>query len=220
MTIDWPQIDDYLGALFYSDDEALAAAQQAGSAAGLPAISVSPAQGRLLQLLARLIGARRILEIGTLAGYSTIWLGRALPPDGRLVSLELDGRHAEVARANLERAGLADRVSIVVGRALDTLPQLAEREPEPFDLVFIDADKETYPEYLALASRLCRRGGLIVADNVIRQGAVADPTNDQPRVVGARRFLEAVAADDRLEATVIPSLEPDGYDGLAVVRVR
>jgi predicted O-methyltransferase YrrM len=216
----WQQINEYLGSLFYADDDALTAAQRDSVAAGLPQISISPAEGRLLHLLAGAIGARRILEVGTLAGYSTIWLARALPEDGRLVSLELEQRHADVARRNLERAGVADRVKILVGPALDSLAQLAQREREPFDMAFIDADKESYPEYLEWSLRLCRSGGLIVADNVIRHGAITDPASPDPRVAATRRFLEAVSADARLEAAVIPSPEPGGFDGMAVVRIR
>ncbi|MBA2315001.1 MAG: O-methyltransferase [Chloroflexi bacterium] len=216
----WAAVDEYLGELFGPDDEHLAAALREGQAAGLPAISVSAPQGRLLYLLARAIGARRILEIGTLAGYSAIWLGRALPPDGRLVTLELDPHHAQVARASLERAGLGDRAEVIVGRALASLAQLGSGDAEPFDLVFIDADKDGYPDYLDWAVRLSRPGALIVADNVVRGGAVADEQDEDPSVVGVRRFLAKVAADDRLEAAVMQVVGAKGHDGLAIIRVR
>lgn len=216
----WSSVDSYIDELFELDDEVLREAVTAGERAGLPPIQVSTAQGRLLNLLARWGGARRVLEVGTLAGYSTIWLGRALPPDGRLVTLELDPRHAEVARANLARAGLSGMAEVIVGPALESLSRLAERATEPFDLVFIDADKHNYPGYLEWALRLTRSGSLIVADNVVRDGAVADEGNLEQAVVGVRRYLELAAADDRLESTVIQTVGSKGYDGLAISRVR
>ena len=216
----WSSVDAYVERLLGLDDDVLSEAVAAGERAGLPSIQVSAAQGRLLNLLARWGGARRVLEIGTLAGYSAIWLARALPADGRLVTLELDPRHAEVARANLERAGLLDRAEVVVGPALESLSRLAERESDPFDLVFIDADKHNYPGYLEWALRLSRSGALILADNVVREGAVADEQNHEQAVVGVRRYLELAAADDRLESTVIQTVGSKGYDGLAVSRVR
>jgi len=193
----------------------LDAALAAGAAAGLPPHGVSPLQGRLLELLARLHGASSILELGTLGGYSTIWLARALPEGGRLVTLEANPHYAELARANVARAGLAEVVDVRVGPALETLPTLAG----PFDLVFIDADKRSNPEYLEWALRLTRAGSLIVADNVVRGGAVADAQSDDPSVVGVRRFLDLVAAEPRLSATVIQTVGEKGHDGFALALV-
>ncbi|MEO8689383.1 MAG: O-methyltransferase [Solirubrobacteraceae bacterium] len=193
----------------------LTAALEASAAAGLPPADVSPAQGRLLELLARLCGARAILEIGTLGGYSTIWLARALPPDGRLVTLEADPHHANVARANLSRAGLSQLVEIVEGRALETLPGVSGT----FDLVFIDADKERSADYLALALERSRPGTLIVADNVVRGGAVVDPESDDPRVVGVRRLVDAVAAEPRLLAAPVQTVGVKGWDGMVLALV-
>jgi predicted O-methyltransferase YrrM len=215
----WTAVDRYLTDLLVPPDPALEAALQASAAAGLPPINVSPNQGKLLHLLARLQGARTILEIGTLGGYSTIWLARALPAGGRLVTLEADAKHAEVARANLARAGLADVVELRLGPALETLPQLAADGRGPFDLIFIDADKPSYPDYLAWALRLSRRGSLIVADNVVRKGAVLDPASDDPRVQGARRFNELLAAEPRVSATAIQTVGSKGYDGFALALV-
>jgi predicted O-methyltransferase YrrM len=209
-------VDAYLAGLLAPDDEALAAARQASDAAGLPQIAVSAPQGKLLWVLARAIGARRILEIGTLGGYSTIWLARGLVPGGRLVTLEYSPRHAEVARANLSHAGLADVVDVRVGRALDTLPELAAEQPEPFDLVFIDADKAPYADYLDWSIRLTRPGGLIVGDNVVRRGRVADPTEKGADAIGVRAFLERIAADPRVDGTALQTVGVKGWDGLAV----
>jgi predicted O-methyltransferase YrrM len=215
----WAAVDRYFIDLFALDDPVLGAALRASEVAGLPAIQVSPLQGRLLHLLAQVQGARRILEIGTLGGYSAIWLARALPPEGKLVTLELERRHAEVAVSNLERAGLADRVEVRVGRAVESLSQLAAERAGPFDLVFIDADKESYPEYLAWALRLSRTGTLIVADNVIRNGAIVEARHPDPRVQGIRRFFDALAADPRLEVAAVPMVGLKGYDGWAIARV-
>jgi predicted O-methyltransferase YrrM len=215
----WTAVDRYLTDLLVPPDDALEAALQDSAAAGLPAINVSPNQGKLLHLLARLQGARIILEIGTLGGYSTIWLARALPVGGRLVTLESDAKHAEVARANIARAGLADVVELRLGPALEKLPQLAAEGSGPFDLIFIDADKPSYPDYLAWALRLSRRGSLIVADNVVRKGAVLDPASDDPRVQGARRFNEVLAAEPRVSATAIQTVGSKGYDGFALALV-
>jgi predicted O-methyltransferase YrrM len=215
----WSAVDRHVTALLVEDDPALEAALDANAAAGLPSIDVSPAQGKLLHLLARAAGARRVLEIGTLGGYSTIWLGRALPAGGRLVTLEAEPRFAEVARGNVERAGLGDVVELRVGRALETLPQLAAEDGGPFDLVFIDADKATTPEYFGWALRLARPGGLIVADNVVRGGTLADAASDDPAVVGMRRFLERLAAEPRVSATVIQTVGAKGYDGFALAVV-
>jgi predicted O-methyltransferase YrrM len=211
----WRAVDDFITGMLVGPDPALDAALAANRAAGLPPIDVSPAQGKLLHLLARAIGARRILEIGTLGGYSTIWLGRALGPDGRVVTLEREPRHAAVAAENLARAGLAEQVDIVVGPALETLPNL----DGPFDLVFVDADKPSNAAYLAAAVRLSRPGALIVVDNVVRNGRVADPTDDDPAVVGSRRLTEALAAEPRLSATELQTVGSKGYDGFALALV-
>jgi predicted O-methyltransferase YrrM len=200
-------------------DPALDEALKASVAAGLPAINVSPNQGKFLQLLARVQGARTILEIGTLGGYSTIWLARALPEGGRLITLEADPMHAEIARANVARAGLDGVVELLLGQALETLPQLAAQRRGPFDLIFIDADKPSYPDYLTWALRLSRRGSLILADNVIRDGAVVNAASDDPRVQGVRRFNELLAAERRVSATAIQTVGCKGYDGFAVALV-
>jgi predicted O-methyltransferase YrrM len=215
----WTAVDDYLTGLVVRPDEVLDSAQRVGDAAGLPPIAVAPNHGKLLHLLARLQGARSILEVGTLAGYSTIWLARALPPDGRLITLEVDERHAAVAGANLERASLADRAEIRVGRALDILPTLGA--DAPFDLVFVDADKENNPDYFLWALRLSREGSLIIIDNVVRRGAIAlaEPDNDDPAVQATRRVLELIAAEPRVSATVIQTVGVKGYDGLAIALV-
>lgn len=213
-------IDHYIDDLFVPPDPALEAALQATVDAGIPQMQVSASQGKLLYLLARLGGARRILEIGTLAGYSTIWLGRALHLGGRLVSLEFNPAHAHVARANLARAGLADRVEVLVGPALATLPQLAARGEEPFDMVFIDADKINYPAYLEWALRLTRPGGLILGDNVVRGGTVLHPDDSDESALGAAAFNAALAAEPRVEAIVIQQVGAKGHDGLAIAVVR
>lgn len=219
----WTRVDGYLADLFVGADSALDAALAASDAASLPSINVSAVQGKLLHLLARVAatnggpGARKILEIGTLGGYSTIWLARALPADGRLITLEFNPKHAEVARANIARAGLADKVEIRLGKALDTLPQLASEAP--FDLVFIDADKEGYCDYLGWSLKLTRRGSLIVADNVVRKGAVADPSSPDAMVQGVRRFNEMLAAEPRVAATAIQTVGAKGYDGFALAVV-
>ncbi len=211
----WQDVDDYYGGLLLPADPVLDAALEANAAAGLPAIDVTPAQGKLLHLLARSIGAQAILEVGTLGGYSTIWLGRALPAGGRLVTLERDPRHADVARANLARAGLDGVVDVLVGPALDTLPTLTG----PFDLVFVDADKQSNAEYLALALERTRPGGVIVVDNVVRGGRVVDPGTDDAAVAGTRRFAAALAAEKRVDATVIQTVGGKGHDGFALAFV-
>jgi len=212
---DFGAVDKYVEELFSLNDPALEAALEASRAAGLPDISVSPAQGRWLQVLARGNGARRILEIGTLGGFSAICLARALPPDGRLITLEVDPSYAAVARANIARAGLTDVASVVVGPALETLPTLTG----PFDFIFIDADKPSYTAYLSWALRLSRPGTLLVADNVVRQGAIIDAGSDDPRVQGMRRFLQALAEDTRVTATVLQTVGSKSYDGFAVAVV-
>ena len=213
-------VDRYIDGLFVPPDRALDEAIQSSVAAGLPQIHVSAAQGKLLYLLARLTGARRILELGTLAGYSTIWLARALPPDGRLLSLEVSGQHAALARTNLARAGVGDRVEVLVGPALDTLAGLVERREPPFDLVFIDADKPNYPGYLEGALRLTRPGSLILADNVVRAGAVLSPETTDDNAAGARTFNAALAADPRVDATILQLVGSKGHDGLAIALVK
>jgi predicted O-methyltransferase YrrM len=211
----WVDVDEYITAQFGLHDDELEQALRASQAAGLPGIQVSAAHGKLLFLLARAIDARRILEIGTLGGYSAIWLARALPPGGRLTTLEIDPHHAEVARSNLARAGLAAVAEVVVGPAVESLARLADQGAGPFDLVFIDADKEGYPDYLEWSVRLSRKGTLIVADNVVRQGQVADPSNTDDRVRGIRLFNERLAGDDRLTATILQTVGSKGHDGLA-----
>jgi predicted O-methyltransferase YrrM len=215
----WTAVDSYFGDLLIARDEKLDAALAANQKAGLPAIDVSRLQGKFLELLVRISGARRILEIGTLGGYSTIWLARGLPEGGRIVTLEFDPHHAEVARANLEHAGVVDRVDLRVGRAIDTLPKLENTADSPFDLIFIDADKESYPEYLDWTLRLSRVGTVIVADNVVREGKVVEADCDDERVQGVRRFTERLAAEPRLSATVLQNVGTKGYDGLALAVV-
>ena len=215
----WAEVDRYIAGLFVPPDPSLEAALRSSAAAGLPAIHVAPNQGKMLLLLAQIQRARNILEIGTLGGYSTIWLARALPPGGRLVTLEYDPKHAAVARANIERAGLAGAVEVRIGPALDTLPQLAAEARGPFDLIFIDADKTGYPDYLAWALKLSRVGTLIIADNVVRKGAVADPSCADPAVKGVRRFNELVAAEPRLSATAVQTVGGKGYDGFLIALV-
>jgi predicted O-methyltransferase YrrM len=215
----WAEVDDYFGSRLIPADDTLDAARAANEKADLPAIDVTRLQGKFLEFLVRISGARNILEIGTLGGYSTIWLARALPGDGRVVSLELDPHHAEVARANLQSAGLLDYVDVLVGPAIETLPTLEKTATVPFDLIFIDADKQSYPEYLAWALKLSRAGTVIVADNVVRQGKVIDPESDDPNVRGVRRFTEMLAAEPRLSATVLQTVGAKGYDGFALAVV-
>ena len=215
----WTAVDSYISDLFLEHDPILEAALASSSAAGLPAISVSPTQGKLLHLLARVQGARNILEIGTLGGYSTIWMARALPAGGQLISLELDPKHAEVARTNVARAGLADRVEIKLGRAVNTLQQLVAEGRTPFDLIFIDADKPGYRDYLQWSLKLARRGTLMIADNVVRKGEVADPASTDANVQGIRRFNDLLAAEKRVSTTVLQTVGSKGYDGLALILV-
>jgi predicted O-methyltransferase YrrM len=216
----WTVVDEYLTDLLIPSDPALEAALKESDAAGLPAISVTPTQGKLLWLFARLIGARKILELGTLGAYSTIWLARALPKDGRLITLEASPEHAEIASANLRRAGLTDRVELRVGRALDLLPGLATEGIAPFDFIFIDADKVSTSDYFVWALKLSRSGTLIITDNVIRKGAVADPRSKDPSVVGMRRFFELLAKEQGVSATAIQTVGSKGYDGFAIAIVN
>ncbi|KES04809.1 methyltransferase [Streptomyces toyocaensis] len=217
----WQAMDEYVADRLLTDapDEALAAALRDSDAAGLPPIAVSAPAGKLLQLLAQVQGARTILEIGTLGGYSTIWLGRALPADGRLISLEYDPHHAEVAVRNIARAGLDQQVEVRVGAALDSLPRLADENPPPFDLVFIDADKANNAHYMEWALRLTSAGSLIVLDNVVRGGRVADQDNTDPDVVGTRAALDMIGNHPRLTGTAIQTVGIKGWDGFALARV-
>lgn len=215
----WTAVDEYISGLFIPPDPALNGALASSEAAGLPAISVSATQGKLLHLLARMQGARNILEIGTLGGYSTIWLARALPPDGRLISLELDPKHAEVAGANLKRAGVGNVAEIRLGPAADSLQKLIAEKHAPFDFIFIDADKQGYAEYLKLSLKLSRGGTLIVADNVVRDGKVIDPKTTDENVQGIRKFNETLAAEKRVTVTEIQTVGSKGYDGLAFILV-
>lgn len=214
----WAAVDAYFAPLV-GEDTVLADARRRTRDAGLPAIQVSAAQGRFLQLLARSSGARRVLEVGTLGGYSTIWLARALAPGGAVVTCEIDPVHAAVARENLAAAGLDDVVEVVVAPAAETLRRLAEEGAEPFDLVFVDADKPSNPVYLDLALRLSRPGTLVVVDNTVRGGAVADTASEDPDVVGVHRLVDAVVADPRLEATAVQTVGEKGYDGFVLARV-
>jgi predicted O-methyltransferase YrrM len=215
----WTAVDRYITDLLVEKDPVLDAALRDSEAAGLPAIHVSPNQGKLLMLMAQSVEARSILEIGTLAGYSTIWLARALPIGGRLISLESEAKHVDVARANIARAGLANVVEVRAGRALELLPQIPAEARDPFDLIFIDADKRNYPEYFTWALKLSHRGTLIIADNVVRNGEVIDESSSDPGVPGVRRMNELIAADPRVSATAIQTVGAKGYDGFMIARV-
>jgi predicted O-methyltransferase YrrM len=218
----WDDVDDYFIGQLAPDDEVLEAALRDSEAAGLPEIAVSAAEGKLLHLLAQIQGASRVLEIGTLGGYSTIWLARALPADGRLISLEFSPKHAEVATRNLARAGLDKIVEVRVGPALESLAELADEtaeNPAPFDLVFIDADKANNPHYVEWALKLTRPGSLIIVDNVVRGGRVADPDNASPDVQGTRTAIELIGSHARLSGTAIQTVGLKGYDGFALARV-
>lgn len=215
----WTNVDAYLADALVQSDPALERVLEASAAAGLPAINVSPLQGKLLHLLARISGARVMLEIGTLAGYSTLWLARALPPDGKIVTLELEAGHAAIARANFARAGVSDRIEVRVGPAAETLAGLAEEKGGPFDLVFIDADKASTAEYFTWALKLSRRGTVIVVDNVVRNGAVTDASSLDPNIQGVRRFMAMLAGEARVSATAIQTVGSKGYDGFAVAMV-
>ena len=215
----WTAVDRYFSETLVPSDPVLDAALQANTKAGLPAIDVAPNQGKFLQLLVQLRGARRILEIGTLGGYSSIWMARALPADGRLTTLEFSPKHAEVARANIARAGLEKIVEIRVGPALETLAKMGKEGIEPFDLIFIDADKPNNPNYLPWALKFSRPGTLLIGDNIVREGEVADPSSTDPNVQGQRRFLELMAAEPRLSATALQTVGSKGYDGFAMALV-
>jgi predicted O-methyltransferase YrrM len=213
----WAAVDRYIDDVLVAPDEALSAALAASARAGLPPIAVSPSQGKLLHLMARAQSARRILEIGTLGGYSTIWLARALPEDGKLITLEADSKHAEIAGANIARAGLDRRVDLKLGEALKTLPLLAAEAP--FDFTFIDADKPNNANYFSWALKLSRRGSLIVVDNVVRDGEIVKASSRDPGVMGVRRLFDFIAAEPRVSATAIQTVGSKGYDGLVVALV-
>jgi predicted O-methyltransferase YrrM len=216
----WTAVDDYFDRALVPSDPALDAALEASVAAGLPRIGVAPNQGKMLQLLARLQGARRILEVGTLGGYSTIWLARALPPDGRLITLEVDPKHAEVARGNIANAGLADMVDLRLGPALETLPKLATEGGGPFDLIFIDADKVNNPEYFTWAIELARPGTLIIVDNVVRRGEVADPDSTDPDNLAVHRLNDLIASEPRVSAMAMQTVGRKGHDGFVMALVN
>ena len=216
----WTAVDEYMNGLFVPRDKALSAGLKASDAAGLPQIQVTPTMGKFLYLLAKLQGAKRILEIGTLGGYSTTWLARALPPRGKLITLEYEPKHARVAGANLKRAGVADKVQIVVGKALESLPKLAAKEKKPFDLFFIDADKQSNADYFKWALKLSRPGSLIIVDNVVRSGAVIDAGSKDEAVQGVRKFNKVLAKEKRVTATQIQTVGSKGYDGIAIALVN
>ena len=215
----WSAVDQYINERLAPPDEVLDEAQKASAAAGLPSISVAPNQGKMLSIYARMIGARRILEIGTLGGYSTIWLGWALPIGGRIITMEFDPKHAEVARANIARAGLADAVEVRVGKALELLPKLEAEKPGAFDMFFIDADKANIPSYFEWALKLSRPGSVIVVDNVVRRGKIIDAASEDENVRGVRRFYDMLAKESRVSATAIQTVGLKGYDGFALAVV-
>ena len=212
----WKSVDDFFTEALISPDPALEAATAANRQADLPAIDVTPLQGRFLELMIRATGARRVLEIGTLGGYSTIWMAQAVGPDGKVITLELDPHHAEVARRNFNQAGLSDRVELRLGPAAESLTGLIAENSAPFDFIFIDADKAGYPEYIKQSMKLSRPGTLIIADNVVRDGKVIDPDNPDLNIQGVRRFTELIAAEPRLSSTVLQSVVGKGYDGFAI----
>jgi len=215
----WTVVDKFFSDTLIAPDPVLESALESSRAAGLPAISVSPNQGKLLEILARMLGARSILEIGTLGGYSTIWLARGMQAGGRLITLESDPAHAAVARANIARAGLQSVVELRLGSASNTLPQISAERRGPFDLIFIDADKKNIPSYFEWALRLSRPGSVIIVDNVVRDGRVIDSESDEPDIQGVRRFLEMVRANATVSGTAIQTVGVKGYDGFALVRV-
>jgi predicted O-methyltransferase YrrM len=215
----WEAVDKYLDKMLIQQDSALEDSLKAAKAAKLPAIEVSSAEGKLLHLLARILGARNILEIGTLGGYSTIWMARALPEEGRIITLEADPKHAEVARKNFSRAGVENKVELRLGKALDTLPQVAADGLGPFDLVFIDADKSNMAEYFEWSLKLARKGSIIILDNVVREGAVLDAKSKDADIQGIRRFLEMVGKEKRVSGTALQTVSTKSYDGFALVLV-
>jgi predicted O-methyltransferase YrrM len=215
----WTAVDHYIDGMLVPADAALDAAIETSNAAGLPPIAVTPSQGKLLHLLARIQGARNILEIGTLGGYSTIWLARALPAGGRLITIEADQKYAEIARANILRAGLGGLVELRVGLALEVLPRVAAEGGGAFDLTFIDADKKNIPAYFAFALKLSRRGSVIIVDNVVRDGRVIDALSSDPDILGIRRFNDMLAAEPRVSATAIQTVGAKGHDGFAIALV-
>ena len=213
-------VDRYISGLFNEPDDALTAAKKSHKLENIPTINVSPNLGKFLNLLAKLSKAKKILEVGTLAGYSTIWMAKALPEDGKLISLEIDPHHAAVARKNIDRAGLSSKVEVREGKAIELLPRLVEENAGPFDMIFIDADKPPYTEYFEWALKLSRSGTLIIADNVIRDGKVLDPNHDDPMVQGAQRFNKALAANKRVTATILQNIGVKEYDGMAIAIVE
>jgi predicted O-methyltransferase YrrM len=215
----WEAVDNYFDKMLVAPDSALEDALKAANAAKLPAIQVSSVQGKLLHLLARILGARKILEIGTLGGYSTIWMARALPEGGRIVTLEADPKHAEVARKNFARAGVESKVELRLGKALDTLPQVVADGLGPFDMVFIDANKSNMPEYFEWSLKLARVGSVIIADNVVREGVVLDAKSKDADIQGIRRFLEMVGKEKRVSGTALQTVSTKNYDGFALVLV-
>jgi len=215
----WGRVDEYIVDKLVQEDASLEAALAANAAAGLPAMDVSAAQGKFLHLMVRITGARRVLELGTLGGYSTIWMAKALPADGQLVTLEYDPGHATVARQNIDAAGVGDKVTIHVGAAVETLPLVAAQSPEPFDFIFIDADKPSNPIYLDWAIKLSRPGTVIILDNVIRDGKVLDPDSTDPRIIGTRAAYDLIGAHPRLQATALQTVGSKGWDGFAIMLV-
>ncbi len=216
----WARIDDYLAEVLLPPDEVLDDTLTAGVDAGIPQIQVSPTQGKLLYLLALAVGAKNILEVGTLAGYSAIWMARALPADGRLITLEVDPDNARVARSSIRRAGLDDRIDVRIGSAMETLPILQTEGAGPFDFVFVDADKQNNPGYVAWALRLARPGTVIVVDNIVRHGALIDQSSQDESVRGVRAMFEFIASEPRLEATALQTVGSKGHDGFALLRVK
>ncbi len=215
----WTAVDHYFTDKLLESDSVLDTVLQVNAAAGLPVIDVAPNQGKFLHLLARIQGARSILEIGTLGGYSTIWLARALPSDGRLITLEYDPKHAEIAQSNITRAGLDQIVEVKVGLALDSLIQLHKENQGPFDFIFIDADKKGNPDYFQWALKLSRKGTVIITDNVVRSGQVVDETSTDPNIVGVRQFTDMAAEEQRVSGTVVQTVGSKGYDGFAIMLV-
>lgn len=215
----WTSVDEYLGQMLVKQDESLDAAVAASDAGGLPPIQVSPTQGKFLGMLIRLMGARNVLEVGTLGGYSTIWMARAIPEGGKIVTLEIDPKHAEVAARNFENAGLSGRIELHVGNARETLPRLIEKGYGPFDLSFIDADKVSNPDYFEWALEMSRPGSVIIVDNIIRDGAVVDSASEDPSVRGVRRLNELMADNPRIDATALQTVGVKGYDGFSLAIV-